>query len=188
MAILRRKNGRDWWLQSRQGQQEAISDGKKWEVEKLSPSHSQRQGERLSILRHNAGYGSAEELAAAMQEIEGGDYPSLKTVQAVECNLKPATAHYLLLFRLAVGDIDIVPPCPTCGSVHMVGDCHGKAGAAAIVAENEEVKQKRIYKMAKRESCYRPRLPLTLKERIEADGRTVEQLIEAALNAKENDE
>jgi hypothetical protein len=35
---------------------------------------------------------------------------------------------------------------------------------------------------------YRPRLPLTLKERIEADGRTVEQLIEAALNAKENDE
>jgi hypothetical protein len=34
---------------------------------------------------------------------------------------------------------------------------------------------------AKRESCYRPRLPLTLKERIEVDGRTVEQLIEAAL-------
>jgi len=80
----------------------------------------------------------------------------------------------------------VVPVCPTCGSVHLVGDCHGKAGSAAIVADNEEVKQKRIYKMSK--PAYRPRLPLTLKERIEADGRTVEQLIEAALSAKENDE
>ena len=135
------------------------------------------------------------ETTIALKSVQNGSLRKL----AVELGFRPSFAatlsdvlhgkegsvsvHTENRLRIALGlrPVSIVPvaPCPTCGSVHLVGDCHGKAGAAAIVADNEEVKQKRIYKMSK--PAYRPRLPLALKERIEADGRTVEQLIEAAL-------
>ena len=59
---------------------------------------------------------------------------------------------------------------------------NGEVSAHTPAFEQEQATTPDFFNVgAKRESCYRPRLPLALKERIEADGRTVEQLIEAAL-------
>jgi hypothetical protein len=82
----------------------------------------------------------------------------------------------------------VVPVCPTCGSVHVVGDCHGKAGAAAIVAEDEEVKQKRITQSASRSPSPSTLRRADLRRRCQARNVTLEDAAEKWLREQENDE
>jgi hypothetical protein len=82
-----------------------------------------------------------------------------------------------------------IPVCADCGGAHHTR-CHGKRGAVVILGDSEEIVERkpatRDNGKPKREPVYRPVLSLAWKERISASGRTVEELIEMALQVMED--
>lgn len=100
---------------------------------------------------------SQSQLAGLMQQWSGDKYPSLRTVQMIEQSRQKVTPYYWTLFQLSFGFAVLLPtevsvsydvplvvrlpvePCPTCGDVHSIGDCHGKHGQPVFVADGERV-------------------------------------------------